>query len=148
MPKMANLAKEVTREIKMFRGLPASYTYHTVCTTIRHIMGTGRSSAATSHVRPNKLSAGILAPDASLVPRRVKTNEVTAPTPNERVKRIPNDADVEREKSLVVTVNGSTIYYENFTLTFNLGVRPMHFHFAPPPRAAAGNRPRFRRAPL
>ena len=33
--------------------------HHTTCTTIRHIMGMGRSSAATSHVRPNRLSAGI-----------------------------------------------------------------------------------------
>ena len=33
--------------------------HHTTCTTIRHIMGIGRSSAATSHVRPNRLSAGI-----------------------------------------------------------------------------------------
>jgi hypothetical protein len=30
-----------------------------VCTTIKHIIGKGRSSAATSHVRPNKLSAGM-----------------------------------------------------------------------------------------
>lgn len=35
-------------------------TYHTVCTTIKHIIGTGRSSAATSQARPKKLRAGIL----------------------------------------------------------------------------------------
>ena len=41
----------------MGRGVGGAH--HTTCTTIRHIMGIGRSSAATSHVRPNRLSAGI-----------------------------------------------------------------------------------------
>ena len=35
-------------------------SHHTVCTSIRHIIGTGRSSVATSHARPKKFSAGIV----------------------------------------------------------------------------------------
>ena len=48
--------------------------HHTTCTTIRHIMGMGRSSAATSHVRPNRLSAGIPAGP----PARAATSASTA----------------------------------------------------------------------
>lgn len=62
-------------------------THHTVWTNIKHIIGTGRSSVATSQARPKKFSAGIVISAGRR--RRRAPSSVNVTTPLKFQKHIP-----------------------------------------------------------
>ena len=95
--------------------------HHTTCTTIRHIMGMGRSSAATSHVRPNRLSAGI--PAGPLARAATSASNVR---------------DADRKANFVNTHAGGFLEKRKSECFEISNDRRSHFTAAAPKAAAAG----------